>query len=117
MQVVIVVLERSAAVTVAGERAAASQHSGVASSVVEDICYIDVVLRLFHYYCAGDISSKASLRYYLRRLASREFSSTIPSTEVKSYCKTYTNYISINLVRTHSIKSRILRETRPHAMP
>ena len=39
----VVVLDHSAAVTSDEERAAASQHSGVAPSVVEDIYYIDVV--------------------------------------------------------------------------
>jgi hypothetical protein len=49
VEVLVVVLEYSAAVAL--ERAAASQHSGVGPSVVEDIYYIDVVSSgLYHYY-------------------------------------------------------------------
>ena len=77
------VLGHSAAVTLDEERTAASQHSGVAPSVVENIYYIDVVWRLyyyFYYHYYTDLSPKVFLAYS-RRLAAREFSS-IPSTKV-----------------------------------
>jgi hypothetical protein len=81
VEVLVVVLEHSAAVALDEERAAAaaSQCSGVTPSVVEDIYYIDVVSRLYCYHHYTDLSSKVFLAYS-RRLAGRELS--IPSAKV-----------------------------------